>query len=354
MSVLIINCGNFSSLDNFYRSVGLSLQVNEESTNMIFTKIELDCQLLNRVKNIRISVLTCLLSLAYDLKIKYKTTCHIVLAKDPSILQFFKDTNFYLVSKTDEIINWDLYETVDEDILLQVRNINCKIISFSDLMKLKANTSNINVATKTKNYLQDVLPGRILREYTSILMMSEYDERKLVIGLLSKTISEYVINAIIHGKSSSYLGVQLSRAGISVCISDSGIGVLNSLKQNYNAEWANRININSDIDAILNASLKQNIDIGLRDTIHTIIEKEGFTVISSGNAEIIWGQRLWQHALNFFDHINYQNTLQKHENILTYKLNDRNTKEDLINQGGYRIFDYNLQGTRIFFEIPFT
>src|SRR4051812_38906394 len=110
MKILKIHCGNFSSLDNFYQNVGISFKINEQEKYDEYDKIELDCSLLNRSKNIRLSVLTSVLSLSYQLKSTFHIPCHIILGNDTSVFYFLQNSNFYLISKGDNIINWELYE----------------------------------------------------------------------------------------------------------------------------------------------------------------------------------------------------------------------------------------------------
>lgn len=356
-SKLTINCGNFSSLDNFYQSVGMSKPFEKifiEQGQVAFKRIELDCRLLNRVKNIRLAVLTSLLALSYRLKHTYGLVSHILLYDDLSIFEFLKNTNFYVISKMDDVINWEEYENEDEaHMLVLMHNINCKIISFSDLVIYGQKASSAWAVIESKNYLTDVLSQRILSEFAPIVSTAFADDRKLIVRLLSNTITEFVINALVHGKGGAYLGIQVSRAGISVCISDSGIGILSSLKTNYNSKWALKVGLDDDINAIVNVSLKQNIAIGMRDVISDVADAGGYTVVSSGNALVVWGKVNWEQALERFDHTKYQTTLQDYRNILSSPLEKYYTSEDLIEKGGYKIFQYCLPGTRIYFEIPF-
>lgn len=356
MEILRINCGNFSSLDNFYQNVGMSMtfeKPDQGGEQKIYGRIELDCRLLNRVKNIRLAVLTSLLALSYRLKHTYGIVSHIMLYDDLSIFEFLKNTNLYLVSKRDEIINWDEYEE-DEDVgmLVLMHNINCKIISFSDLVTVDNDPSASGVI-KSKNYLMDVLSQRILSEFAPIVSTAYADDRKLIVRLLSNTITEFVINALVHGKSGAYLGIQVSRGGISVCVSDSGIGILSSLKTNYNSKWVLNVGLSEDIDAIVNVSLKHNVAIGMRDAIGDVAEASGYTVVSSGNALVVWGKENWERALGSFDHTRYRNELQGYKSILSSPLEKYYTSEELIEKGGYKVFQYSLPGTRIYFEIPF-
>jgi len=166
-------------------------------------------------------------------------------------------------------------------------------------------------------------------------------------AIFSTTISELVVNSLIHGRSIAFVGVQRTRKGITTCICDSGIGFLNSLKR-YRPELSERLG-GTTLKALLYSSFHSKNKIGLYRAISDVIASDGHINISSFDSEILWKKEIWEE-------IDKYDSLDQILNIDVEKsafFNDSYVDSNTLNKGYFKKYDHFLMGSRITFEIPF-
>jgi hypothetical protein len=185
--------------------------------------------------------------------------------------------------------------------------------------------------------------------------------RKELVDELSITTAELGLNSVIHGRSPAFVGLQRTSARITVAISDCGVGFLRTLQEyrdqaqirkNNNKQALSEIpEVETDIQALLLGSLINRKGYGVRRAISTVIRSGGWVNISSGNAQIEWRGPLWDRIVSV--------TGER----LDFELNEKavlgsdarrdagHTRRDK-GLGYYRIFENELRGTRVSFEMP--
>jgi hypothetical protein len=200
---------------------------------------------------------------------------------------------------------------------------------------------------ETREYLVlNVLLRRIDSLFVHENFYSEWNQH--LVKLLSITVAELVVNALLHGQEIAFVGLQKSPKGITVCVCDGGDGFLNSMHKNH--PWTKKVGLNTNIDALVNATLLNENEIGLRRTIEDIILSDGYIVLSSVDCEIRWQETNWLIAKENYNRSNAHKELQTAKKIL----GDENPNIDFeeAKNGYYRNFGSKLKGTRITFEIP--
>jgi hypothetical protein len=155
--------------------------------------------------------------------------------------------------------------------------------------------------------------------------------------------AELVVNASLWGKSPAFVGLQRSRVGITVAVSDGGPGFFSTVRDR--AMQAKRHLPRSHAEALVVGSLITTREIGLRRVIETVISSGGFVQMSSYDAELRWRRRLWWETVTP-DSDGYD-ALQ----VIGSPIHGR-IPQEARDRGYLAEYDLGLRGARVSFEVP--
>ena len=361
-----INVGTLSSFNNFrYNVTSAFVFLNDEYSNA-HKKYEIIWDLrFVEAKKMKLNVLTAFLSVAKLVRNYLGHPAEIQIRWDPYIYKFWRSIDFIDVAMKNDLFVWNekmLGGALKHD---EFSPFN-KITSFDGIPETQfVDTLSLENWKGQKRY---EISGKLLNVFGNIInnKLFSLKENERLRHVLSDTCSELIVNCLLHGKEISFVGMQRTSSGLSICISDCGIGFLNGLLNNQ--VWAKKIGLKKSADAILNASLlkigeydnleeinhleiKKSRHIGLLSAINDILKKGGYVLIHSQNAEIRWELPLWNECLNKFSKHLYTEKLQTVTEVIgphpAYPIS-----KDVYFQGYYRIFETDLKGSIISFEIP--
>jgi hypothetical protein len=362
---IVINVGTLSSFNNFRYNITSAL---EQLKNIyISDKKKLDVIWDLRFvesKKMKLNVLTSFLAVARQVRKYLGHAPTTVINWDPYVLQFWRDISFLSVADDNDLFAWqdgmiggmENYKFNPHNKITYFEDDSEKI--FPDIISLEnwKGRKRLEIGEKLLNRFEHIINNRSFEERNNLRLRN----------VLSDTCAELIVNSLLHGKEIAFIGMQRTKAGISICISDGGVGFLTGL--NNNQTWAKEIGLKKSSDAILNASLLklseyENLDelnhdeirnsrhIGLLSAINDVLRSGGFVSIHSADAEIRWELPLWNLCLNNFDKDNFRINLQTVENVIGGHPDFPISLEEYY-QGYYRIFRTELKGSIVSFEIP--
>lgn len=347
---LIINVGTLTSWNSLYRNIAPKLDylrdqlVHGEKPNIFwdFSYIQ--------TGRVNMAALTAFLSIANSVRKNYDSPPHLIMNWDPYMLRFLSDINFFRVAKNLDILQW--HPNLIGGMISKITNPNSKLLYFNDIPnkdEFLNNTTKLNdwKESKREDLIIEELSGRI----ASLFVYEDFPEdwKQHLISMLSMTVAELIVNSLLHGRDTAFVGFQKSPRGITVCVCDSGLGFLTSMRNNQS--WVRDVKMSRDIDALTNASLMTKDEIGLRKAIDSIIDSNGYIVLSSVDCELRWERNNWYKANDIFDFENFRTNLQTAKEILGNEI-EYNSDPSEYKKGYYRNFSSKLKGSRITFEIP--
>lgn len=354
---LIINVGTLSSIGMIYYNIApkldklrslINVGKKEKVPDVIWDFRNLES------KKINMAALTTFLAISKGLSDYYKKPILTLFRWDPYILRFLYDIHFFKVAEEIGSMIWD--ERLIGGLSKIRPNRDTKIIYFNHyntetLLTRGLSYSNNVALNDWKECNREIISDKIIIQFGNIFTHNIfYDSWNThLMAILSDIVGELVINSILHGQSTPFVGIQRSTAGISVCVSDSGVGFLTSIKKSN--PWINEINIDSELEAIMYASLMKKENIGLRNVIEDVIISGGWTVVSSNNSKIRWELDNWENAKANFSTSNMKQAKQK----VGYILGEQRKKLTFGNntrKGRYKTYSNTIKGSRIDFEIP--
>lgn len=347
---LIINVGTLTSWNSLYRNIAPKLdylreklhQGDKPSILWDFTYIQSG--------KVNMAAITAFLSIANSIRKNYSQPSKLIMNWDPYMLRFLSDINFFKIAKELDILEW--HPNLIGGMITKITNPNSKILFFNDIPnkeELFKDKTKLNDWKETKR--EDLIIDGLYRRIDSLFVYEDFYEnwKQHLIDLLTMAVSELIVNSLLHGQDTAFVGFQKSPRGITVCVCDSGVGFLNSMKRNQS--WVNEVKMNKDIDALLNASLMTQDEIGLRKAIDDIIDSDGYIILSSVDCELRWGKSNWQEANQRFNFEKFKTELQTATQVLGNEI-DKNATLSEQRKGFYKNFSSRLKGTRITFEIP--
>ncbi len=354
-----INVGSLSSYTNLYNTLGNSISLLRKlvSENNIPNEIIWDLRFIER-KRISIFALTYFISVAKNLRDYFNHPFKVIMNWDPYILSFLHDLNFIKISNYYKIFDWDEY--IGGYTSGQF-NPNSKLFFFDSPTSILDFASKVKL-NKWKEMKREDIELKLSDKIENILLIKELDEdyNSYLIEMLISTTAELVVNTLLHGQEISFIGIQRTGKGISISLSDSGIGLIGGLGNLR--KWAKKINLNdkfidfeieNDIDALLNSSLLKENDVGLKSAIDNIINNlHGYVTMSTGFSELRWEEYNWNKSRDNYDYSNFHIKLQSAKKILGEEKKGYLDKKEYY-KGYYETHNVKLRGTRISFEIPF-
>lgn len=349
---IIINVGTLTSWNSLYRNIAPKLDLLRQKLKLdLKPKVTWDFSYIQAGK-VNMAALTAFLSIAKSVRKNFVTPPILKMNWDPYMLRFLSDINFFKVSEQLDILQW--HPDLIGGMTSKMTNPNSKILYFDDVPnkdELIKDVIKLNDWKETKR--EDLIIKEIYRRVDALFVYEDFfeDWKQHLIDLITMTVAELIVNSLLHGQDIAFVGLQKSPRGVTVCVCDSGIGFLNSMKKSQN--WVNELMMKKDVDALINASLMTRDEIGLRKAIDDIIESDGNIVMSSVDCELRWAKENWTMANSKFDFDNFKTKLQTANDILGSEL-DFNVQPKDYKNGFFRNFSSKLKGTRITFEIPST
>lgn len=344
MTEQIINIGTLSSISNLNYHLTKELKTLRESYLNGDDHIPI-WDLTNLVpKKVSFSALTAFLSISKTIRDFIGKPIEVKVLWQPEFQGFLSDTDFINISEDFDLYDW---KGMLGGYSSEKTSPNTRIFYYSDIPSF--NYIDTEKIVEWKDQKREEIKRSISFRLRPVFDNNYFIEKwnKELEAVFTTTISELVINSLIHGRSTSFVGVQRTRKGITTCVCDSGIGFLNSLKR-YKPELKTFLK-DSPLNAIIYSSFHSKNKIGLYRAISDVIKSGGYVNISSFDSEVLWKKENW-------GLVDYQ---QKQSNILKidalnsdYYLDGYVDKERLA-KGYFKNFDHFLIGSRVTFEIPF-
>ena len=344
MKEQIINVGSLSSLSNLNYHLTKELKTLRESYLNGNGNIPI-WDLTNLTpKKVSFSALTTFLSVSKTIRDFIGKPIEIKVLWHPDFQGFLSDIEFLKISSEFDLYDW---KGMLGGYGSNKTSPNTRIFYYSDIPTFNYTDTESIIEWKDikREELKRSISFRLKPIFDNNYFHDEWNNE--LEAIFSTTISELVVNSLIHGRSIAFVGVQRTRKGITTCISDSGIGFLNSLKK-YKPELITYLE-NSNLKSILYSSFHSKNKIGLYRAISDVIKSDGYINISSFDSEILWKPETWEY-------IDKHETL---ENILKLDIQKSDfyingfVDGDILNKGYFKKYDHFLMGSRITFEIPF-
>lgn len=344
MKEQIINAGSLSSLSNLNYHLTKELKILRDSYLNGNGNLPV-WDLTNLTpKKVSFSALTSFLSISKTIRDFIGKPIEIKVLWHPEFQGFLSDIDFLKISTDFDLYDW---KGMLGGFNSNKTSTDTRIFYYSDIPSF--NYTDTDSIIDWKDTKREELKRSISFRLKPIFDNNYFIEQwnKELEAVFSTTISELVVNSLIHGRSIAFVGVQRTRKGITTCISDSGIGFLNSLKK-YKPDLTEYLN-NSNLKSILYSSFHSRNKIGLYRAISDVIKSEGYINISSFDSEILWKPEIW----NFIDKHDELEDILKIDLQKSKFFIDGYVDMEILNKGYFKKYDHFLMGSRITFEIPF-
>ncbi|MGJ1501419.1 hypothetical protein [Sphingobacterium multivorum] len=345
MDEQIINVGSLSSLSNLNYHLTKELKLLRESYLNGNGSIPIWDLTNITPKKVSFAALTAFLSISKTIRDFVGKPIELRVQWHPEFQGFLSDINFIKIA-----IEFDLYDW--KGMLGGYNNNktspNTRIFYYSDIPSF--NYLDINKIIEWKDLKREELKRSISFRLKPVFDNNYFVEQwnKELEAIFTTTISELVVNSLVHGRSIAFVGVQRTKKGITTCVCDSGIGFLNSLKK-YKPELIDYLE-NSNLKSILYSSFHSKNKIGLYRAIGDVIKSGGSINISSFDSELLWKPKIWQY-------LDSQHSLEEILNLDIKKSDfyvSGYVELETLNNGYFKQYDHFLMGSRITFEIPFS
>ena len=344
MKKQIINAGSLSSISNLNYHLTKELKILRESYLSGTDNIPVwDLRYLIP-KKVSFSALTAFLAISKTIRDFIGQPIEILVHWQPEFQAFLADTEFIQISQDFDLYDW---RGMLGGYRKNKTNPNTRISYYSNLPHY--HYTDIENIIAWKDYKREELKRSLSFRLKSIFDNNYFIEQwnNELEAVFSTTISELVVNSLVHGRSIAFVGVQRTRKGITTCVCDSGIGFINSLKR-YKPNLRKKLD-NSSLIAILYASLHSKNKIGLYRAINDVIRSGGHISISSLDSEISWQFENWQSMKEYENLDDILNIELQNTNYYINKYVDLAT----LKKGYFKNYEHFLIGSRITFEIPF-
>lgn len=351
-SDIVIDLGSLKGHGNFYHQIAPQFKLLRtilDNSSGSSPNVSWDIQKIEAGKA-SITGITTFLSMAFSISRHLKKPTSLILGHDRKLFRFLEDIHFFKIAKEQEIFTWD--ERLVGD-LPPSKNPKAKILCFDDVPDSVDYSDDVFVAV-LKESKREQVSSKLNSHFSNFLYVSPFEsEGEWNAKSLRQTVviagAELVINSLIHARSTCFLGIQITDNGLSVCVSDSGLGFLRSMRNSQN--WLKRVGLETVQDAILNASLMKSNEIGLLHAIVSVIHLGGWTTISSDNCEFRWEKLNFNKAYRVFNRDKFKEDLQSALDILGPPSSGY-IDPDSYRDGYYKLHKNKIRGSRITFEIP--
>ncbi len=344
-----INVGPLTSFNNLVYHLGPRFkQIREAYIEGHTPEILLDFSEA-RPKAVSVATLTALLSVCKKLRDYVGSPINAFMPWNPILQSFFQDIGFFEWSNKFSIFNWTGdpiggYQSMPP-------NPTNKILYYGDILPIR----NIDVSEIGKikaQHKQKISPNFVLR---CAKIFEDFDSR--LQNIITNTTLELIVNSLMHGEETAFVGIQRTSKRITVSVCDAGIGFPKSLSRTF-AEFSNKQL--SHIEALIVGSLVQKKEHGLRLAINEVLnfdesslfndQNDGWAIISSYNAELRWQKSNWKKAVKAFS--TYQIGAPIDVSAILGEPLKQYTDISRIYEGYWKSYPDFLVGTRITFEIP--
>lgn len=164
---------------------------------------------------------------------------------------------------------------------------------------------------------------------------------------LAITTAELVVNSLLWGRSTAFVGIQRTHVGVTVAVCDAGIGFLTSLLEK--GDGPTHLSPGNHADAIVEASMANEKEFGLFRAIQEITRHGGWVSMSSFDAEIHWTLHAWAKAASVQREPRGGSPSPKHNEL--FRRWSRTSDFDAHTEGWFRVAPPGLRGTRVAFEL---
>jgi hypothetical protein len=344
MEQQIINIGSLRNLSNLNFHLSKELKILRDS--YLLGKGLIPVWDLRNIppKGASIAALTAFLSISKTVRDFIGQPINVLSFWQPEFQGFLADIGFLRIAQEFDLYNWDGMLGGYSN---NKNNPSTKIFYYSDVPKIDYSDQEeiINWKDSKRQDIKHSINFRLnnLFNHDSFHQMWSANLE----SIFTITLSELVVNSLLHGKDIAFVGVQRTRKGISTSVCDSGRGFLRSMldsKSNFQETLDN-----SNLQALLLCSLQSKNKIGLFRAINDVILSNGYVSISSFDAEIVWRENLWNDAKSLENKIGIENISSE---LLGGHINGFADTETFAN-GYMRKYDNYLVGSRITFEISF-
>lgn len=344
MNEQIINTGSLSSISNLNYHLTKELKTLRESYLTGNDNIPVwDLRNLTP-KKVSFSALTAFLAISKTIRDFIGQPIEVMVHWHPGFQGFLADTDFLKISNEFDLYNWKgMLGGYDSN----KTNPNTRIFYYSNIPLFDYTDQERIIEWKDlkREEIKRSVSFRLKPIFDNDYFIDQWN--KELEAVFITTISELVVNSLIHGRSPAFVGVQKTRKGITTCVCDSGIGFLQSLKR-YKPNLKESLK-QSSLLAILYASFHSKNKIGLYRAISDVIQSGGYINISSFDSEILWKAEIWE----FVDQYkNLDDVLKLELHKTDYYINNF-VDLDTLKKGYFKNYDHFLIGSRITFEIPF-
>jgi len=269
---------------------------------------------------------------------------------DPQVFSFWEDISLFKIAKEYDLFRWP--EGCIGGFRSGVMNPDTRILVFPYCRPPSRSVSAIRNHWKDavrESVKSDLLlrcgrlftPRKDLPEFTPFLR-----------DQVAITCAELVVNAVLHGRTSAFVGLQRSRTGITVVVCDSGRGFLASINERLMQSGV--MQLRSNLQALALGSLLNLRQMGLRGAIDSVVRHKGYVFMSSFKAEIRWSLSLWDHVVSLTPCDEDALVNKGDVSAALGEPSRGRPSEDDLNRGYCRTWEFELRGSRIAFEIPFS
>jgi hypothetical protein len=269
---------------------------------------------------------------------------------NPQVFSFLENISLFRLASEHDIFKWP--DAVNDGAWYSDTNPSTELLMFEYDEPIPDRFTDIQEWKDWKDSVRqrfkDILLLRCGRLFQATAKLLDFPEKlKDQVAIAS---AELVVNSILWGKTTAFVGLQRTRHGITVAVCDSGSGFLASL---YGQQTTKQVvKPTSNLDALIVGSLINAREYGLRRVISTVMKSGGSVLMSSFDAELHWRQPLWDLAQRL--------TLRTGEEPIDVELLLSSVGRPVIGSptledresGFCRVWQQGLRGARIAFEIP--
>jgi hypothetical protein len=267
---------------------------------------------------------------------------------NPQIFQFWDDIHFTSVAQKLDLFDWEP-KGIFGGYSWGATNPDTKIFLF-DFDNAAPPRQEERAWITWKDSIRDKLRQRMLllcgplfktRKGTSRLSNELSDT-------IANTCAELVLNASLWGHSNSFVGLQRTSDRITAAICDAGRGLNSSFSSKPIGQLQRHPKLKTAVDAIILASLINRQDFGLRRAITSVLDRNGWVMMSSAAGLVKWTSEPWSRALALFD--NDSRSVPSVSKVFTTS-RDREAEPN-TSAGFSRLLESGIRGVRVSFEIP--
>jgi hypothetical protein len=161
-------------------------------------------------------------------------------------------------------------------------------------------------------------------------------ERKLG-DQVAATTAELVVNALLWGHATAFVGLQRTSHGITVSVCDCGCGLLRTLREKKN--WPDGCPVSTHLESVVAASLMNVRQWGLRRAIDIVTENSGWVIVASFDSHVRWRSHSWQSAKS--------RLIMQHDRVSSIR-----EITPFLDDEDHNVDGVGLRGVRITFEVP--